>query len=233
VKRTLEPEVMDSEEEALDYDAMDHQEVNSRFCTDLIAALPPTESDAMMCDLGTGTARIPIELCKRLFHCQVMALDLSHEMIKVAERNVAAAGLGGRVFPSVDDAKRLGTLAGGLHMRAVFSNSLVHHIAEPALFFAEAYTHVSEGGLLFVRDLVRPETPQEAIRLANLYSPVDRSSEQARATSQRQWDLLHASLHAALTVAEVQALIAPLGIPPRAVTQTSDRHWTLVHRRTA
>jgi ubiquinone/menaquinone biosynthesis C-methylase UbiE len=231
VKRTLEPEEMDTEQEALDYDAMDHHEVNARFCTDFIAALPLLDRDTQMCDLGTGTARIPIEVCKRLFRCKVFAIDLSREMINVAERNVRNAGLSDRVFPSVDDAKKIAALAGGLTMDAVFSNSVVHHIPEPAQFLAEAYAHVGKGGVLFVRDLVRPETPEEATRLANQYSPVDRSSEGAHATSQRQWELLCASLHAALTVSEVQALVAPLGIPTSAVTQTSDRHWTLVHRR--
>ena len=37
--RILEPEVMDSAEEARDYDAMDHSEVNRRFVDDLLAAL--------------------------------------------------------------------------------------------------------------------------------------------------------------------------------------------------
>ena len=36
--RVLEPEVMDSTDEARDYDAMDHGEVNRRFVDDLLAA---------------------------------------------------------------------------------------------------------------------------------------------------------------------------------------------------
>jgi SAM-dependent methyltransferase len=239
VKRTLEAEEMDTEQEALDYDAMDHHDVNERFCADLIAALPNVEPEHVqqMCDLGTGTARIPIVLCKRLLTCNVFALDLSHAMIRVATRNIHAAGLRERVFAQVDDAKRIASLTGGLRLDAVFSNSVVHHIPEPATFLAEAYAHVGKGGVLFVRDLVRPETPEEATRLANLYSPCrhdadrSRASEDQRASTERQWALLHASLHAALTVAEVQALVAPLGIPASAVTQTSDRHWTLAHQR--
>jgi hypothetical protein len=46
----------------------------------------------------------------------------------------------------------------------------------------------------------------------------------------RQAGLFEASLHAALTVDEVVALAAPLGIPSEAVRQTSDRHWTLSGR---
>ena len=40
LSRVLEPEVMDSSEEALDYDRMDHAEVNRRFVDDLMAAAP-------------------------------------------------------------------------------------------------------------------------------------------------------------------------------------------------
>ena len=42
--RILEPEVMDSPQEAADYDAMDYREVNERFVTELLAALPPAPS---------------------------------------------------------------------------------------------------------------------------------------------------------------------------------------------
>ena len=38
--RVLETEVMDTAEEANDYDAMDHASVNRAFCMDLVAALP-------------------------------------------------------------------------------------------------------------------------------------------------------------------------------------------------
>src|SRR5438445_565725 len=47
IPRVLEPEVMDTAQEAKDYDAMDHREVNTRFCDDLLAfvgrAPPPSD----------------------------------------------------------------------------------------------------------------------------------------------------------------------------------------------
>jgi hypothetical protein len=45
----------------------------------------------------------------------------------------------------------------------------------------------------------------------------------------RQRELFRASLHAALTLEEVRAMVAPLGIPNDAVRMTSDRHWTIRH----
>src|SRR5947207_183966 len=79
--RVLEPEVMDTPEEARDYDAMDHSAVNRLFVDDLLAAgvVPATADDqpvAEILDLGTGTALIPIELCRRCADCRVMAVDL-------------------------------------------------------------------------------------------------------------------------------------------------------------
>ena len=37
LERVLEPEVMESHQEAVDYDAMDHSEVNRIFVDDLLA----------------------------------------------------------------------------------------------------------------------------------------------------------------------------------------------------
>ncbi len=60
--RVLEPEVMDSEAEARDYDSMDHAAVNARFAADFLAEGPV---HGVILDLGTGTAQIPVELCRR------------------------------------------------------------------------------------------------------------------------------------------------------------------------
>ena len=39
------------------------------------------------------------------------------------------------------------------------------------------------------------------------------------------------SLHAALTLDEVRALVAALGFDPAGVRQTTDRHWTWAARK--
>src|ERR1700685_3605724 len=92
--RTPEPEVMDTEEEARDYDAMDHAEVNGRFVADLLAARP---EGAGGLDVGTAPARIPIELCKRAPKAKVVGIDLAEHMLTVARENVGKAKLGERI----------------------------------------------------------------------------------------------------------------------------------------
>jgi ubiquinone/menaquinone biosynthesis C-methylase UbiE len=212
--RVLEPEVMDTAEEAAEYDAMDHGAVNRRFCEDLLAIEPEPRR---VVDVGTGTARIPVVLCELHPRCSVVATDLAEHMLAVARGNVAR-------FADRIELVRVDAKGSSLPARAfdvVMSNSIVHHIPEPAFFFAEALRLCAPGGLLFVRDLERPRDENALQGLVATYAANDTA---------KQRGLFADSLRAALTVDEVVELVRPLGVPPSAVRRTSDRHWTLVHR---
>ncbi len=218
---------MDTAQEARDYDAMDHREVNARFVEDLLAAQP---SPGRVLDVGTGTALIPIELCKRSPDANVDAIDLAAHMLERAKRNVARAGLGGRVRPALQDAKKAGWPAGAFD--TVMSNSIVHHIPDPRDVLAEMWRLTRAGGVLFVRDLARPESDERVRELVTKHAAVPAGlAPEVRAMHERQRDLLEASLRAALTVEEVQALAESLGIRAGSVRATSDRHWTLSCRK--
>jgi ubiquinone/menaquinone biosynthesis C-methylase UbiE len=220
--RTLEPEVMDTEEEARDYDAMDHGQVNARFCGDLLALGVPL---GKVLDVGTGTALIPVELCRRDPRVEVDAIDLADHMLALAERNVAHAGLGHRVRIARMDAKATPWPDGSFD--AVMSNSIVHHIPEPRQVLAEVWRLVRPGGVVFVRDLERPADATRVAELLATYAPIPDAAPEVRAMHERQRALFEASLRAALTADEVRAMVAALGIPGDAVRSTSDRHWTL------
>lgn len=212
LQRVLEPEVMDTAEEAIEYDAMDHGDVNRRFCADLLLLAPNPER---VIDVGTGTARIPIELCRMHPTCTVVATDLADHMLAVAKRNVQAAGLDARITLRRADAKT--TLDDRFDV--VMSNSIVHHIPDPSLLF-RALVQLGRGAL-FVRDLERPRDEDSVQRL--LATHAANETERAR-------QLFADSLRAALTLEEVIAMVAPLGIPASSIARTSDRHWTLAHR---
>ncbi len=215
--RRLEPEVMDTPDEANDYDAMDHSTVNRVFCFDFLAVW---SGNNPILDVGTGTAQIPIELCRQDPRPRVTAIDLSEEMLKIARRNVMAAKLTERIQVEKVDAKRLPYADGSF--ASVISNSIIHHIPEPAITFAEMVRVCMKGGCLFVRDLMRPRDP---VTLAQL---VDQHAAGANA-HQRQ--LFADSLHAALTVEEVRAMVTALGFAADSVNATSDRHWTWIAQR--
>ena len=94
--RVLEPEVMDTAEEAADYDAMDHRAVNGAFCIDFLEAAGRRKISRIL-DVGTGTALIPIDLCGRAPAVRVVAIDLAEHMLARARENVRTANLESRI----------------------------------------------------------------------------------------------------------------------------------------
>lgn len=213
--RILEPEVMDSTAEAVEYDAMDHREVNGRFVDDLLAILPKLSNFATFLDLGTGTARIPIELCSRDATTTIVAADLSLAMLSLADQNIKAHGFADRIKLAQMDATRLPYP--DHHFNGVISNSIIHHLPEPSAAFREAVRVTESGGILFFRDLVRPANAEAWQELVTKYAA--RESERAR-------QLFADSLRASLTVDEVRDLVQSLGFEAETVQMTSDRHWT-------
>lgn len=230
--RVLEPEVMDTAEEARDYDAMDHADVNRRFCDDFLSfatasgrPAPGGITPPRVVDFGTGTALIPIELCGRTTGLEVVGIDLAEHMLSLGRLNVQRAGLAERVRLERVDAK--GTPYEDGAFGAAISNSIVHHIPDPTQCLTEMWRVTAPGGLFFVRDLHRPESETEVDRLVALYAGEPPTDPALVASYENQRELFRASLRAALTVAEVAALVTPLGIAASAVRMTSDRHWTL------
>jgi ubiquinone/menaquinone biosynthesis C-methylase UbiE len=220
--RILELEVMDSPEEASDYNSMDHSEVNRRFVDDLLAAfaLNPKSKiqnlkSADVLDLGTGTALIPIELCKKFPACHIVAADAAVSMLELARYNIEVNGLTRRIELAHVDAKRL-PFADNM-FDVVMSNSIIHHIPEPILVLREALRVTRHGGLLFFRDLLRPESDDQLQHLVTTYTP-DANDHQQRMFAE--------SLHAALSLEEIHELIGMLGFSGDSVQQSSDRHWT-------
>lgn len=225
LSRVLEPELMDTAEDAREYDAMDHAAVNTQFTTDLLAAIadwslqrqvPRGEAARLeILDLGAGTAQIPIELARRAPHLRITAIDAAESMLSLARKNIAAAGFADRIELVLADAKQLPFDAASFPV--VVSNSIVHHIANPRTCFAEAARVVSSDGLLFHRDLARPRDEAQLDAIVNTYA--------ADATPYQR-KLFADSLRASLTLDEVRELVVEFGFAPATVRMTSDRHWT-------
>jgi ubiquinone/menaquinone biosynthesis C-methylase UbiE len=213
IPRILEPEVMDTEDEAREYDEMDHSAVNQAFAADFFAVCPTPVGPIL--DVGTGTAQIPVEMCRRHPSCLVCGVDLSEEMLKRAAANVSRAGLDGRITLRLVNGRQMPFGSG--EFAAVVSNSIVHHIPHPFECFSEMVRVCAAGGHLFVRDLLRPSSSEQLEHLVSVH---------AATATPYQRRLFADSLHAALTLAEVQTLVVELGFDAGTVTQTSDRHWT-------
>jgi ubiquinone/menaquinone biosynthesis C-methylase UbiE len=224
LERVLEPEVMNDLQEAIEYHDMDFTEVNRAFVQDLLAfaAQEDRSLGRDILDLGTGTARIPVELCLQAPSLRVMAADASSEMLELARYHIEINHMLDRIQLHRTDAKKL--VFGPNFFDAVISNSLVHHLPQSEAFFAEALRVLRPGGLLFVRDLFRPSSQEQVESLV---------AQHAGSESPRSQQLFRQSLQAALTTEELAKILAALGVDASYIQMTSDRHWTLAYRKPA
>ena len=212
LERVLEPEVMDTFEEARDYDSMDHQSVNTLFVLDFLAA-GDVGTDVL--DVGTGTAQIPVELCRQHEDCRVLAIDMASHMLDLARFNIEVDGFTQRIFLQQIDAKDMAFESAMFD--SVMSNSIIHHIPEPLAVLQESVRVTRPGGLLFFRDLLRPETSDEVTQLVETYAGEE---------NDHQRQMFDDSLRAALSLQEIREMVLSLGFDAETVRATSDRHWT-------
>jgi len=219
LNRALEPEVMDAPTEAIAYDRMDHAAVNRQLVDDLLAVAAGGDWSGPLLDLGTGTAQIPIVLCRQVPEARLTAVDLSPAMLDLARQNIARAEYQDRIAVEQIDAKRLPFDDG--RFTVVISNSLVHHVADPLPVLAEAARVAAAGGLLFFRDLLRPPDDAAVKRLVRQY---------AGDADPAQRKMFDDSLRAALDLYEIRELVRQTGFDPKTVSTTSDRHWTWTAR---
>ena len=212
--RILEPEVMDTEEDAEEYDALDFSEPNGRFADAALALVRGIAAPRIL-DIGTGTAQIPLLVLDRRPDARVVAIDMSQAMLEVAARRVSASRHAGNIELRRMDGKALGALAGSFDL--VMSNSVAHHIPAPAELFREARSAMRPGAAIIVRDLLRPLSVDRARAI------VDRDAPHI---SDKQRSLFFDSLHAALTLDEVREAARSAGLDGLTIEQVSDRHWS-------
>ena len=213
MKRILEPEVMDTHEEAEAYDAMDHSAVNTAF-VERVVELGASEGHFL--DLGTGPAQIPIFLAQRCPNLRITGIDLAVNMLTLGEQHVAEAGLADRIALECIDAKALSYP--DLSFDGVISNSIIHHLPDPMAAFREISRVIRPSGLILIRDLMRPDTPEAAQALVDRYAADD---------TPYQKKLFYDSFLAALTIPEIEAMLAQTNLADAIVVQSSDRHWSI------
>jgi len=212
MERVLEPEVMDTAEEAAEYDSMDHTEPNATFITRLVEL----GATGRFLDIGTGPGHLPLLVCQQVPESHVVGVDLSQNMLLYAERHRASSAHADRIEYHLMDAKELGLPDG--HFDTVYSNTILHHIPDPRPFLAEAHRMLRPGGALLIRDLFRPDSEARRDELVDLY---------AKDASHNQRELFRASLHAAFTPEEFRAIADEVGLSEAEVVIDSDRHMSL------
>lgn len=216
MERIPEPELMDDEEQAAAYAAADFAEVNQSFVDRFVHWLnaPP----ATLVDLGCGPADIPIRLCRALPGTHITAIDGSAAMIALGRIAVTEAGFADRIELLTQ------TLPGPATERrydAVVSNSLLHHLHDPAVMWNEVRALANPDAALFVMDLFRPASVSAAARIVD-----EHAGNEADVLRKDFYN----SLLAAFTPDEVRDQLAAAGINSAQVDTISDRHMLISGR---
>ena len=214
MKRVLEPELMDDEEQAVAYSKADFEKENQGF-VDLFREYFPDFSEGHVLDLGCGPADIPIRFVEALPNCRVTAVDASPPMIRLAQAAVGKANLAGRITLTCE---RMQTLALAERADAAISNSLLHHIPNPLQFWHCLKKQAKPGACVLVMDLLRPESPEAAQAI------VDRYAADEPAILRRDF---YNSLLAAFTEDEVAAQLAEMNMSRLLIDVIDDRHWVV------
>lgn len=211
--RVLEPELMTGEDQALAYAKADFAQVNQGFVDRFRACFPKAVGGAMV-DLGCGPGDIPVRFARTLPGFTITAVDGSEPMIALATRAVKQAGLEDRVRTLCARLPMLPLLLQSFD--AVVSNSLVHHMPDPFLFWNEVVRLGRPGAAVLIMDLLRPESPGRAREIVEQYS-----GSEAPVLKEDFFN----SLCAAFTLREIRYQIRSRGLGGLACELASDRHW--------
>lgn len=212
MKRIPEPELMDLADEARVYAQADFSSVNQAFI-DRLLEIAPDRPAAQALDLGTGPADIPIRLVRMRPTWHVTAVDASPAMFDLARQAVRQAGLENSIDLRLVDAKA--TQLPDDRYDVILSNSILHHLADVPAFWRELRRVAAPGAAVLLRDLARPDTPQQAHQIVDTYAGSETPLLQEE---------YYRSLLAAYTVAEVRDQLHQAGLAGLKVIMITDRH---------
>ena len=127
-----------------------HQEVAEEVCAKI--------SSGRILDIGTGPGYVPFEIAKRAPGLEIMGIDLSSGMVKVAEKNAEKLGVSNRVKFKVANAASLPFEND--YFDFVISTLSLHHWAKPVEYIKEIHRVLKKNGRAYIYDIWK-DTPKE------------------------------------------------------------------------
>ena len=213
MKRIPEAELMEDPEQALAYGMADFEEPHSNFIKLLLSYCPLPGDIGAVLDLGCGTGDITFRVAKAFPEAIIDAVDGSEAMLYHAREGLGKMSQFGERIRFIRC--RLEDFEPGKSYDLIVSNSLLHHIPDPARFWRDIKRLSGRGTSVFIMDLLRPRSTDEARRLVETYSPDEP-------------DILkrdfYNSLLASFEIDEVKAQLVVAGLGYFTVERASDRH---------
>ncbi len=214
MKRIVEPELMDTPAQARAYAGADFEAPHSRLVDLFRARFPDAPAAAAALDLGCGPGDVAMRFTVAFPGWRIDGVDGSPAMIE-------AAGICRARHPGGSD--RVALLHGRLpdcdlpraRYDVILSNSLLHHLHEPAVLWRSVRRWAAPGAPVFVADLRRPADEAEARRITALYT---------RGEPDVLRNDFHHSLLAAFEPDEIRAQLRDAGLGHLAIELPGDRH---------
>jgi SAM-dependent methyltransferase len=222
VDRVPEPELMLDEAQALAYARADF-EVPHRLCLELLQARHPDLPRAgRALDLGCGPGDVTFRFARAFPEWTIDGVDGSPAMLALARAAAERTGYAGRTRFQEALIPRDPLPAADYDL--VLSNSLLHHLPDPAVLWATAARYGRAGAAVFVMDLFRPadEATVEALVVRHTAGEPD--------VLQRDF---RNSLRAAFRPDEVEAQLAAAGLTHLTLETVTDRHLVVAGRLAA
>jgi ubiquinone/menaquinone biosynthesis C-methylase UbiE len=219
MQRIPEPELMTDAEQVRAYAEADFEQPHQRFVELLRERLVSLPRAGTAVDIGCGPGDITCRFARAFPDWHVDGLDGSPPMLELARQTCAGLALGDRVrfvtcYLPDGDAPR-----GSYDV--LYSNSLLHHLADPLALWHSVRRWSQPGSAVFVMDLLRPNTLDEAERLVEEY---------ARGEPQVLRRDFYNSLLAAYRPDEVRDQLEQCGLEQLELEVVSDRHWLVASR---
>ncbi len=217
--RVPEPELMDDPAQALAYAQADFSEPHGMFI-DKFGDLFPNENIAgNVLDLGCGPADISIRFARAFPRCQIDGVDGAACMLAQGKLAVKKEKLTNRVqlIKGVLPAARLPHS----QYEVIISNSLLHHLHKPEVLWECVKNYAVEDTIVFIMDLMRPDSEATVKMLVNTYAGAE------PLILQRDF---YNSLCAAFTPDEVRAQLKQADLTQLRIKTISDRHFIVFGR---
>lgn len=214
MQRIPEPELMTGSKQAYAYAKADFAEPHDRCIALLQEVLSEVPTQGYALDLGCGSADVTIRFARSFPGWFVDGLEGAPAMLKYGQLALQQAQLQGQVrllevyLPEGDAPRDRYDL--------IFSNSLLHHLADPMVLWSSIQRWSAAGTQVFIMDLMRPDTVETAAQLVAHYA--------ANEPEILRHDFYH-SLLAAYRIEEVQQQLVMANLDDLTVKAVSDRHF--------
>jgi ubiquinone/menaquinone biosynthesis C-methylase UbiE len=107
----------------------------------------------LLLDLGTGPGNLPVEIIKRAPEIQIVGIDLSRQLIRMARARALKAGFSKRIVFEVANAANLHFNDESFDM--VISTGMLHSLKKPYKVLKEIYRVLKQGGEAWIFDPAR------------------------------------------------------------------------------